>query len=118
MARPFHLGQDRASVADVTLCLMPARRVSMMASLVRPLMIGLLPIALIACMNSAPTIAEEGAAVPLGADLGGSGPVATPAAAGVEHTYPQHTGEMQMAPAGHNDAPGSGTVNSVDPAGH
>jgi len=27
-------------------------------------------------------------------------------------------GEMQMAHAGHNDAHGSGTVNSVDPAGH
>jgi hypothetical protein len=55
---------------------MPARRVSMIASLYRPLMIGLLPIALIACMSSGPTVADEGAAVPLGVDLGGSGPVA------------------------------------------
>ena len=35
----------------------------MIASLYRPLMIGLLPIALIACMSSGPTVADEGAAV-------------------------------------------------------
>ena len=47
----------------------------MIASLYRPLMIGLLPIALMACMSSGPTVADEGTAVPLGVDLGGSGPV-------------------------------------------
>ena len=100
----------------------------MIASLVRPLMIGLLPIALIACMNPAPTVAEEGAAVPLGVDLGSSGPVAADpqqqaptrvALAGEGHaTHSQHGSDMQMAHEGHNDAHGTGTVNSVDPAQH
>jgi Cu/Ag efflux protein CusF len=100
----------------------------MIPRLYRPLVIGLLPIALIACMNPAPTVAEEGAAVPLGVDLGGSGPVATSAQpqtpirvalAGEGHaTHTQYGSEMQMAHAGHNDAHGTGTVNAVDPAQH
>src|SRR3984893_18115528 len=125
---PFHLDQDPSIRAGATLCLMPTRRVPMIASLVRPLMIGLLPIVLIACMNPAPTVAEEGAAVPLGVDLGGSGPVAASpqqqaptrvALAGEGHaTHSQHGSDMQMAHAGHNDAHGTGTVISVDPALH
>src|SRR5205823_5970688 len=60
-------------------------------------------------------------------DLGGSGPVASPqpqaparvAHAGEGHApYPQHRGDMQMTHAGENDAHGTGTVNSVDPAQH
>ena len=47
----------------------------MIKRLYRPLVMGLAPLALIACMSSAPTIAEQAAAVPLGVDLGGSGPV-------------------------------------------
>ena len=47
----------------------------MITRLYRPLLMGLLPLALIACVSPAPTVAEEGAAVPLGIDLGGSGPV-------------------------------------------
>jgi Cu/Ag efflux protein CusF len=100
----------------------------MIAFLYRPLMIGLLPIALIACMSPGPTVAEEGAAVPLGVDLGGSGPVAasprpqapirTAFATEGHASHPQHMSEMQMAHAGHNDAHGTGTVNSVDPAQH
>jgi Cu(I)/Ag(I) efflux system periplasmic protein CusF len=100
----------------------------MIASLYRPLMIGLLPIALIACMSSGPTVADEGAAVPLGVDLGGSGPVAASpqpqapirtAPAGEDHaSRPQHMSEMQMAHAGHNDAHGTGTVNSIDATQH
>ena len=100
----------------------------MIAALYRPLMIGLLPIALIACMSSGPTVADEGAAVPLGVDLGGSGPVAaspqpqiaTRTALGAEGhaSYQRRGSEMQMAHAGHNDAHGTGTVNSVDPAQH
>jgi Cu(I)/Ag(I) efflux system periplasmic protein CusF len=90
----------------------------MIARLYRPLVMGLLPIALIACMNSAPTVAEEGAVPPLGVDLGGSGPVST-AYAGEGHApTPQHPSDIQMAHAGHNDAHGTGTVNSVDPAHH
>jgi Cu/Ag efflux protein CusF len=87
----------------------------MVALLYRALVVGL-PIALIACMNSAATIAEQDTAVALGVDLGGSGPVA----ASKEHhaTAPQKSGEMQMAHEGHNDAHGTGTVNSVDPAQH
>jgi Cu(I)/Ag(I) efflux system periplasmic protein CusF len=88
------------------------------ARLYRPLVMGLLPIALIACMNSGPTIAEEGATVPLGVDLGGSGPVAAGAPAEAHAPTPQHRGDMQMAHAGHNDAHGTGTVNSVDPVQH
>jgi Cu/Ag efflux protein CusF len=101
----------------------------MIAHLYRALVTGLLPIALIACMSSGPTVAEEGAAVPLGIDLGGSGPVtASPqsqapaqiALAGEAHTsHPQQDGsDMLMVHAGHNDAHGTGTVNSVDPAQH
>src|SRR5580692_9084709 len=100
MARPFHLGQDRASVADVTLCLMPARRVSMIASLYRPLMIGLLPIALIACMSSGPVAASPQPQAPIHIASAGEG----------QSPHPQHMSEMQMAHAGHNDAHGTGTV--------
>jgi Cu(I)/Ag(I) efflux system protein CusF len=90
----------------------------MIARVYRPFVIGLLPIALIACMNSAPTVAEEGATVPLGIDLGGSGPVAAAATVEGHAPYPQHRSDMQMAHAGHNDAHATGTVNSVDPAQH
>jgi Cu(I)/Ag(I) efflux system protein CusF len=99
----------------------------MIARLYRLLVIGLLPIALIACMNSPPTAAESNAAVPLGIDLGSSGPVAasTPAQAAVPIAHaaapdvsPPHGNGMQMAHAGANDAHGTGTVNSVDPAQH
>jgi Cu(I)/Ag(I) efflux system periplasmic protein CusF len=89
---------------------------------------GLLPIALMACMSSGPTIADESAAVPLGIDLGSSGPVTArpepPAPApgnraGEGHVaHSQNSGGMQMVHAGHNDAHGSGTINSVDPAQH
>jgi Cu(I)/Ag(I) efflux system periplasmic protein CusF len=99
----------------------------LVALLYRPFVIGL-PIALVACMNSAPTVADHDTAVPLGIDLGSSSPVAaklepqaqshrTPAVEG--HAAPtQHSGEMQMAHAGRNDAHGTGTVNSIDPAQH
>jgi Cu/Ag efflux protein CusF len=79
-------------------------------------------------MHEFSKIAEEAAAVPLGIDLGGSGPVtaspkprALAAAAVMEETHAarqQHTGEMPMAHGPENDAHGSGTVNSVDPAQH
>jgi Cu(I)/Ag(I) efflux system periplasmic protein CusF len=71
--------------------------------------------------------AEQDALVPLGVDLGGSGPVAAPAQprpvramhAGEDHaSRPQYTREIQTAHAGHSDAHGSGTVNSLDPAQH
>jgi Cu(I)/Ag(I) efflux system protein CusF len=97
----------------------------MIALLYRRLVIGL-PIALIACMNPAPTVAEQDTSVPLGIDLGGSGPVAAKPApqaqsrgthAGQGHAaHSQHSGEMQMAHEGRKDAHGSGTVNSIDSA--
>jgi len=98
----------------------------MIPCLYRLLVMGLLPVALIACTNSPPTAAEPGAAAPLGIDLGGSGPViesaqpALPARAirtEADTASPRHSA-MQMAHAGHNDAHGTGTVNSVDPAQH
>jgi Cu/Ag efflux protein CusF len=96
------------------------------ARLYRPLVMGLVPLALIACMNSPPTSAEPSASVPLGIDLGGSGPVIASAQpelparavrAEAQAASPQHR-DMQMAHEGHNDAHGAGTVNSVDPAQH
>jgi Cu(I)/Ag(I) efflux system protein CusF len=99
----------------------------MIVRLYRPLVISLAPIALTACMNSTPTVAEEGAEVPLGIDLGGSGPViASPRPEVSTHTThaadqaasAEHGGEMQMAHEGHSDAHGTGTVNSVDPIQH
>jgi len=100
----------------------------MNAQLYRPLLMSLAPLALIACMNSAPTIAEEAAAVPLGIDLGGSGPVtarpepgalAAVAAVGeAPAAHRQDMGEMHMAHGAQNDAHGTGTVNTVDSAQH
>jgi Cu/Ag efflux protein CusF len=98
----------------------------MIARLYGPLVTGLLPVALIACMNSPPTSAEPGTAVPLGIDLGGSGPVIASAQpelpphairADAEAASAQHR-DTRMAHAGHNDAHGTGTVNSVDPGQH
>ena len=88
----------------------------MFSLLYRPFVMGLLPIALIACVNSQPIVAAQDTSVPLGIDLGGSGPVT--ATATDQTVTPQKTGEMQMAHAGHDDVHGSGTVNSVDPAQH
>jgi Cu/Ag efflux protein CusF len=97
----------------------------MIARLYRPLLMSLVPLGLIACATSPPTHAEQDATVPLGIDLGGSGPVIATAqseaaaeATPVGHEVPRHGDEMQMAHAGQNDAHGTGTVNSVDPAQH
>ena len=97
----------------------------MIARLYRPLLMSLVPLGLIACTTSPPTRAEQDATVPLGIDLGGSGPVIATAqseaaaeAAPVGDQVPRLGGEMQMAHAGQNDAHGTGTVNSVDPAQH
>jgi len=98
----------------------------MIARLYRPLLMGLLSLALIACVNSPPVSAEAGVGVPLGVDLGGSGPVtASPPPPAPAHEMPAqgggssaHSAKMQMAHAGRNDAHGTGTVNSVDPAQH
>jgi Cu/Ag efflux protein CusF len=98
----------------------------MIALLCRPLGIGLLPIAFIACTNSVTTSAERAATVPLGVDLSSSGPVIATAqfqtlaqaATPVGDQVPRPSGGLQMAHEGHNDAHGTGTVNSVDQAQH
>jgi len=96
----------------------------MVARLYRLLLMSLVPLGLMACATSPSTLAEQNATVPLGIDLGGSGPVIataqsqTPAeATPVGDQVPGHGGEMQMAHAGQN-VHGTGTVNSVDPAQH
>jgi Cu/Ag efflux protein CusF len=88
----------------------------MVTLLYRPLAIGLLPVVLVACMSSGPIIAGEDAPVPVGINLGGSGPVAV--ATRHHATADQNSGEMQMVHEGHNDAHGTGTVNFIDPAQH
>ena len=96
----------------------------MIARHYRPLVIGLLPTALVACMSLPPTSAEPITAVPLGIDLGGSGPVIASAQSQLpadaiyseaQAASPQHS-DTQTAHEGHNDAHGTGAVNSVDPA--
>jgi Cu(I)/Ag(I) efflux system protein CusF len=96
----------------------------MIAHFYRPLIMSLVPVGLMACAGSASTLAEQShATVPLGIDLGGSGPVIATAQSQtpVETTpvgdqVPRHSGQMQMVHAGQNDA--HGTVNSIDPAQH
>ena len=98
----------------------------MIARFYRPLVMSLIPVGLIACKNSPPTYAEPNTGVPLGIDLGGSGPVTAslhpPAAVSAthvgDHAASSPPGDMRMAHAGHNDAHGTGTVNSVDAAQH
>jgi len=87
----------------------------MIACIYRSLLIGLLPIVLSTCVGPEPASAGQELAVPLGIDLGGSGPAAAHA---VQTVYPTHSGEMHMAHGAQNDAHGTGTVNTVDPAQH
>jgi hypothetical protein len=96
-----------------------------MRPLFRTLAIGLVPIALTACMSQGPATADQGAMapVPLGVDLGSSA-ASSPVARGVVPPGEGHekktdvAGGMQMAHEGRNDAHGTGTVNTVDPAQH
>jgi Cu/Ag efflux protein CusF len=100
----------------------------MIKRLYRPLVMGVLPIALIACMTPAPTVAEHGSTVPLGIDLGGSGPVAaspppqapirTALAAEGHASHLQRGSEVQLVHEGGKHVQASGTVNSIDPAQH
>jgi Cu/Ag efflux protein CusF len=99
----------------------------MIARFYRPLLMSLIPLGLIACINFPPTYAEPNTAAPLGIDLGGSGPATAslqPSAASApathtgDHAASSPPGGMQMAHAGHNDAHGTGIVNSVDAAQH
>jgi Cu/Ag efflux protein CusF len=91
----------------------------MITRLYRPVAMCVAPLALIACMNSTPTIAEQAAAaVPLGIDLGASGPVTASPEPRAPAAHRQHAGEMPMAHGADNDAHGTGTVNSVDSGQH
>ncbi len=83
----------------------------------RLLLTSLLPIALTVCADSGSTSPDQKSAVPLGIDLGSSGPVLAGGQSS-RAVHPHNDSEMQMADAGRNDAHGAGTVNSVDPAQH
>ena len=63
----------------------------MIARLSRSFAVGLLPVALMACTNSSPTVAGQGERPPLGVDLGGSG-AAAPARAGEARPSPGQDG--------------------------
>jgi Cu/Ag efflux protein CusF len=77
-----------------------------------------LPAALSACMQAEPATANVPSnAVPLGVDLGGSGPVVAMADEG-HAAATQRPAGMQMAHEGHNDAHDTGTVQAVDAAQH
>jgi Cu(I)/Ag(I) efflux system periplasmic protein CusF len=122
LAFSLHFGRARQELCHLG-ALTPARSVSMSSHLYRLWAMSLVLIALVACTNSGTLvvdqgIADQGTAPPLGVDLGGSGPVATAAPAEGHAPTPQHRSDMQMAHAGRNDAHGTGTVNSVDPAQH
>ena len=96
-------------------------------SLVLP---ALLPLALAACVNAEPAIANPPAAPPLGVDLGGAparrsgavelaaaSPAAMPAMNHAGHGR-RRSGEIQMVHEGHADAHGTGTVTAVNAAQH
>lgn len=96
-------------------------------SILRALAPGLLPLALAACINAGPAIAEPSASASIGVDLGGaparaSEPAmrvaAMPASMpGMNHTAkPDRAGEVQMVHDGHAGAHGTGTVNAVNVA--
>lgn len=91
----------------------------MFAFVLRPLGAALLTLSVAAC--AAPVSAEATSATPvLGIDLGSAPGSVWPDTAtshGGHTAMPPHSG-MVMAHAGRNDAHGSGTVNSVDPAAH
>lgn len=88
----------------------------------------LLPLALAACVNSEPAVANPPAAPPLGVDLGGvpaarsTGAVELASASSASMAEMNHVGhgsshgEIQMAHEGHAGAHGAGTVTAVNVA--
>ena len=89
----------------------------------RPFWLGVVPLVLAACASPDPAAAKLTVTVPLGVDLGGSGPVVAtpeppaPAQAALVGNASQDrsaAGAMKMAQAGQAHAQGTGTVNSVD----
>ena len=97
----------------------------MTSHLIRPLLLGLVPLALSACMNAGPAEANPSAGLsPRGVDLGSSAVhLAAPSetnsvGAGHQMGHAAHAGAMQMVHEGHVGAQASGTVNSVDAGTH
>lgn len=90
----------------------------------RFLAIGLVPVALAACMTPAPAAADRGepAAVPVGVDLGSSASAGPRRPGAVPHEGHESAtdvpGAMQLAHEGHKGTRATGTVNAVDPAQH
>jgi len=73
--------------------------------------------AIAAFLSSSAVTAMAANQVPLGADLGGSGPVT--ARTGEGHpSGSRASGVLQLAHEGHADVHVTGTVNAVDPAQH
>jgi Cu/Ag efflux protein CusF len=64
-----------------------------------------------------PAFSEAAASVPLGIDLGPSGPVAPGKTEG-RASVTRQGGAVQLAHEGHADAEGTGTVNKIDAAHH
>lgn len=114
---------------------MPGKRFHMFR-FYRPLTVGLVPFALIACTSAVPAAPSPQTAA-LGVDLGGSGPVTRPVSetrpasakpmgamegmpgmSGMDMKGMSGMGGMQMAHGGQSDAHAAGTVNSVDAAQH
>jgi Cu/Ag efflux protein CusF len=90
----------------------------MIARLFRSFAVGLLPVALMACTDSAPTVAGGGEGPPLGVDLGASGPVASARAGEARPSQAQHGSDMQMTHDDQKHVRGTAIVNAVDPAAH
>jgi Cu/Ag efflux protein CusF len=82
----------------------------------RPLALTILSLALAACANPEPAAAIPTVPV-LGVDLGSSGPVTARAAESQDPVVPPRS-NIQQVHEGHVHAQGTGTVNSVDAAGH
>ncbi len=81
-----------------------------------PLLLAL-PFALSACVHPAPAEAAP-TPLPLGVDLGPSGPPVVGSAEGHASRPGHRAGTAQRVHDGHAQAQGTGTVNSVDAAGH
>ena len=84
----------------------------------RPLLPGLIPLALSACMNASPAQANPSTnSSPMGVDLGNPAAPSPMGPMGAGHET-RRMGKIQMAHKGHVHAQASGTVNSVDAGAH
>ena len=83
---------------------------------IRPMALVMVSLVLAACASPGPADATA-SAPPLGVDLGSSGLVTAKAGEGHAPVI-QHRSDIQPVHDGHAHAQGTGTVNSVDQAGH